>query len=109
LAPEQFRLAFADARDRLGAGLAHVLLWLPRERRVTYVAVREALLEADRKLDGRFAAAIAENFAWREIGAVAVGPYLGSRRAAAAGVRFGLHRCAKREMSAWRGQVMAQV
>jgi hypothetical protein len=102
-APEQFRLAFADARDRLGACFAHVLLRLPRERRVTYVGVREALLEADRRLGGRFAAAIAENFAWREIGAVAVGPYLGSRRAAAAGVRFGLHRCAKREMRAWRG------
>jgi hypothetical protein len=106
-APEQFRVAFADARDRLGACFAHVLVRLPRER-MTYVAVREALLEADRRLGGRFAAAIAENFAWREIGRAPIGPYVGSRRAAAAGVRFGVHRCAKREMGAWRGQITAQ-
>ena len=45
-------------------------------RGTKYAAVRSS---------DRFAAAIAENFAWRDIGRVPIGPYLGSRQAAAAG------------------------
>ena len=106
-APQEFCEAFADARDQLGAALAYVLLNL-RPDRVNFVAVRDALLEADRRWGGRFAPAIAENFAWRGIGTVEIGPYLGPRTVAAARVRIGLHRCAKREIGAWRGQVARQ-
>jgi hypothetical protein len=97
-APQEFRLALAHARDRLGGLLAQVLLRLNRNE-VDYVTVRDALVEADRQSGGSFGATISANFAWRRIGTVAVGPFLGSPRVAAAGMRFGLHRCAKREMS----------
>ena len=94
-APEEFRRALADARDHLGTMLALSLGLLAR-RRITYVAVREALLTADRLLGGGFADAILASFAWRRIGAVAIGPYLGPHRDAAARATLGLHRCARR-------------
>jgi hypothetical protein len=94
-APDEFRRAFDDARDRLGAWLAHVLFQL-RPDRVTYPAIRDALLEADRIQRAGFAGRIIESFAWREIGSVPLGPYLGSHGRARAGMSLGLHRCAKR-------------
>ena len=100
-APQEFRQAFADARDRLGGWLAHVLQRLRRVE-VTYVAVAQALLEADRLTGGGFAQRIEANFAWREIGMVPLGPFLGSRRLAGAATRFGLHSCARREIGAFR-------
>ena len=100
-APQEFRRAFADARDRLGGWLAHVLRRLRRDE-VTYVAVVQALLEADRLTGAGFAQRIEASFAWREIGMVPLGPFLGSRALTSLGRRFGLHRCAKRGISAFR-------
>ncbi len=97
-APQEFPRAFADARDRLGGWLAYALRRLRRDE-VTYVAVARALLEADRSTGGGFASRIEASFAWRGIGMVPVGPFLGSRALASMGRRFGLHRCAKREVS----------
>jgi hypothetical protein len=100
-APQEFSRAFADARDRLGDWLAHVLRRLhPNE--VTYVAVAQALLEADRSAGGRFGPQIEANFAWREIGMVPLGPFLGLRALTRIGRRFGLHQCAKRGIDAFR-------
>ena len=94
-APQEFRRAFADARDRLGGWLAHVLRRLRRDE-VTYVAVRQALLEADRSAGGGFAAAIEASFAWREIGRCRSARFSARAGSRGAAMRFGLHRCAKR-------------
>jgi hypothetical protein len=96
-APGQFRLALADSRDRLGLWLAR-MLWRLRGSDVTYGAVANALLEADAWTGGRFRRRIVECFAWREIGLVPIGPFLGSRRRAAAALLFGVHRCANRRL-----------
>jgi hypothetical protein len=94
-APQEFRNAFTEARDRLGGWLAHVLRRL-RPDKLTYIAVARALLEADRATGGGFAQRIEASFAWREIGMVPLGPFLGSHKLANAGRRLGLHRCAQR-------------
>jgi hypothetical protein len=103
-APQEFCNALCDARDRLGGWLAHVLARL-RPDRITYTDVRDALLEVDRLQRAGFSDRIRESFDWRQIGAVRLGPYLGSRRLARAGMSVGLHRCAKREVGASREQV----
>lgn len=102
-APAEFKDAFAAARDRLGAYFADVLTIL-RQGSITFVAVRDALAAADRRWGGAFGPAIAANFRWRQIGMLEIGPFLGSRRLLDAGLRFGLHRCAKREMGAFSNQ-----
>lgn len=96
-APSEFRRVFRSARDRLGGWLAHVLFRL-RPYRLTYTAVRDAMLEADRLQGAGFAPRIRESFAWRQIGGIRPGPYLGSHERARASMTAGLHRCAKREL-----------
>ena len=96
-APEEFRNAFCDARDLLGGWLAHMLFRL-RPDQLTYVAVRDLLLEADGLQQAGFAARIRACFSWRGIGAVRLGPFLGSKRLARVGMGIGLHRCANRQI-----------
>ena len=103
-APDEFRRAFADARDRLGRWLAHVLRRLHHDR-VTYEAVRDALVEADYREGAGLHTRIVDNFSWREIGTVPIGAYLGSHRRASAGMNFCLHRCAKREVGVGQHQL----
>lgn len=101
-APAAFRAALVDARDRLGHLLAQMLHRLAGHP-VTYVAARDTLLAAERAMGSTFAEAIMDNFAWRRIGAVPVGPYLGAHHEAATGARLGLHRCAKRVAAPAKG------
>ena len=102
--PGGFRQALAAACDRLGGYLAYVLTHL-RADRISYVVVQMALQRADAALGGgRFAGAIADNFAWREIGQVAVGPYLGTAGRGPSALQLGVHRCAKRWPSS-RGDI----
>ena len=76
-----------------------------RADRISYVVVQMALQRADAALGGgRFAGAIADNFAWREIGQVAVGPYLGTAGMGPSALQLGVHRCAKRWPSS-RGDI----
>ena len=78
--PQGFRLAFLDARDLVGRYFARTLSLLAPDG-LTYAMVERALLHADGELGrGRFAAEIRNNFAWREIGRIAPGPYLGGQR-----------------------------
>lgn len=94
--PEGFRAAFLDARDRVGSYFAHALAELAPDG-LTYAKVEHALLRADAAIGGgRFAGEIHDNFAWREIGRVPLGRYLGGLRGTNA-LRLGLHRCAKRD------------
>ena len=64
--------------------------------RFSYSMVQHALEQADLELDGgKFGHDIAVDFAWREIGRIEPGSYLGGLRGTNA-LTFGLHRCAKR-------------
>ena len=93
--PAGFRDALVEARDLVGCCFARALELLD-VRRFRYRDLEPALARADRALTGgRLRRAIAENFAWREIGRVDPGPYLGGPRGTNA-LTFGLHRCAKR-------------
>lgn len=100
--PPGFRMALAAACDRLGAYLAYVLTHLHADR-LSYLAVRATLQQADLELGGgRFAGAIAENFAWREIGRVGIGPYLGAVGGIPSSLHLGVHRCAQRALPSHR-------
>jgi len=99
--PELFGQAFADARDDLGRYLARAFARLTPER-LTYTAVQRALAEADLALNGgRMQQHIQANFAWRGIGQVTIGPYLGSEEASRAHL-LRMHRCASRETNRLR-------
>lgn len=96
--PQGFRRALTAACDRLGTYMAHALARL-RSDRLTYVAVQKVLTDVDRALGGGlFGHAIADNFAWRDIGRVDVGPYLGMAGGAPSALELGVHRCAKRDL-----------
>lgn len=74
--PAGFEDALLDARDYLGLALARIWprLWPDF---LTYADFGDAFLEVDRGLSGgRYQRAIANNFLWREIGLVRVGPRL---------------------------------
>jgi hypothetical protein len=93
--PQGFREALLDARDLVGTYFARALSLLGPDS-LTYPMVERALMRADRELGGgRFAVEIRSNFAWREIGRVLPGPYLGGQRGTKA-LSLQVHRCAKR-------------
>jgi hypothetical protein len=74
--PEGFREALLEARDYLGLALAETWRRLPAES-LNYEDVAAILLGVERDLSGgRFARLMRENFLWREIGLVRVGPRL---------------------------------
>jgi hypothetical protein len=74
--PDGFKAALLDARDHLGTMLA--LAWSRLSPHyLNYDDVGDALLDVDYELtDGRYQRIIADNFRWRDIGLVAVGPRL---------------------------------
>ena len=74
--PEGFRAALLDSRDDLGAALA--VTWsLLSPHFLNYEDVGDALLEVDREMSGgRYQRLILNNFRWRQIGSVPVGPQL---------------------------------
>lgn len=62
-----FKAALANARDLVGARLAHIWTALPPDD-LSYADAALAFLVADRRLgQGRYERAITESFAWREI------------------------------------------
>ncbi len=74
--PLAFKRAFIDARDLIAAYLARAWRRLTADG-ITYVAVGQALLAADREITGgRFVGTIDASFAWREIWTTRVGPLL---------------------------------
>jgi hypothetical protein len=74
--PEGFREALLEARDYLGLALAETWRRLPAES-LNYDDVAAILLGVERDLSGgRLARLMRENFLWREIGLVRVGPRL---------------------------------
>jgi hypothetical protein len=74
--PPGFKLALLDARDHLGAVLAETWRRLSPNS-LNYDDVGDLLLDIDVELTGgRFQQAILNNFLWRDIGVVAVGPRL---------------------------------
>jgi hypothetical protein len=74
--PGAFGEALIDARDHLGRALAATWRRLPAAS-LSYVDVATALLEVDLDLTGgRYRRLIRNNFLWREIGLVQVGPRL---------------------------------
>jgi hypothetical protein len=74
--PGGFREALLEARDYLGFALAETWRRLPAES-LNYDDVAAILLGVERDLSGgRFARLMRENFLWREIGLVRVGPRL---------------------------------
>ncbi len=76
VAPGGFRAALLDARDDLGRALAQTWQRLPAFG-LNYDDVAAALLEVDLDLTGgRYQRLIRNNFLWREIGLVEVGPRL---------------------------------
>ncbi len=76
IGPAGFRAALLAARDTLGTYLAATLQRLTADR-LSYLAVENALLEADlERSGGRFLEIIRDNFGWRDIGRVTVGPRL---------------------------------
>jgi hypothetical protein len=75
-APDGFRDALVEARDRLGVALAGTWQRLSADS-LNYDDVGDTLLEVDRDLfGGRYRRAILNNLLWREIGLVRVGPRL---------------------------------
>jgi hypothetical protein len=76
--PEAFQEALIDARDHLGRALAATWRRLPAST-LSYLDVAAVLLEVDLDLTGgRYRRLIRNNFLWREIGLVRVGPRLAS-------------------------------
>ena len=74
--PLGFKQALLDARDHLGLALAEIWSRLSPNS-LNYDDVGDLLLDIDVELTGgRFQRAIVNNFLWREIGSVAVGPRL---------------------------------
>lgn len=74
--PAPFLQALAEAREITGRIVAATLRALAGVR-ITYAAVAAAAMRADARVSGgRFARTVAECFAWRGIGHVAVGPQL---------------------------------
>jgi hypothetical protein len=74
--PGAFEEALIDARDHLGQALAATWRRLPVDL-LSYVDVAAALLKVDLELTGgRYRRLIRNNFLWREIGRVRVGPRL---------------------------------
>jgi hypothetical protein len=74
--PGGFKEALLEARDYLGFALAETWRRLPAES-LNYEDVASILLGVERDLSGgRFARLMRENFLWREIGLVRVGPRL---------------------------------
>jgi hypothetical protein len=74
--PYGFREALLDARDDLGHALAQTWQRL-RPYSLNYEDVADVLLEVDLELTGgRYQRLIRNNFLWREIGLVRVGPRL---------------------------------
>ncbi len=90
--PAGFRQALADARDILARYLAALLRSLPGGP-ISYARIAFLTAGIERRITGgRFARAVEESFAWRQIGRVRVGPlltdlpsrsHLGSSRTAA--------------------------
>lgn len=74
--PLPFFRALAEAREITGRIVAGTLRALARSR-ITYAAVAAAAMRVERQLTGgRFARTLADSFAWRGIGRIAVGPQL---------------------------------
>lgn len=74
--PAGFKIALLEARDYLGTALARTWERLSPHY-LNYDDVGAALLEVDRELTGgRYRRLIVNNFRWREIGDVTVGPRL---------------------------------
>jgi len=74
--PAGFREALAAARDILARYLAGLLASLPGGP-ITYARVALLTAALERRITGgRFARAVEESFAWREIGRVRIGPPL---------------------------------
>ncbi len=74
--PAGFREALADARDILARYLAALLASLPGGA-ITYARIARLTAALERQITGgRFARAVEESFAWREIGRVRIGPPL---------------------------------
>jgi hypothetical protein len=74
--PGGFREALLDARDDLGRALAQTWRLLPPDS-LNYEDVAAVMLEVDLELTGgRYQRLIRNNFLWREIGLVQVGPRL---------------------------------
>ena len=74
--PDGFKAALEDARDYLGTALARAWGRLSPHY-LNYDDVGEALLETDREQSGgRYQRVILDNFLWRDIGRVRVGPRL---------------------------------
>jgi hypothetical protein len=74
--PPGFKMALLESRDTLGLLLAGAWSRLSPHF-LNYDDVGDALLEEDRKVTGgRFQSQILQNFRWRDIGAVRVGPRL---------------------------------
>ena len=72
--PAGFKAALLDARDYLGTALARTWGRLSPHY-LNYDDVGEALLETDREISGgRYRRVIRNNFLWRDIGSVRVGP-----------------------------------
>lgn len=75
--PEGFEAALLDARDYMGTALAEAWSRLSPHH-LDYADVGRALIEADREMTGgAFERLIRVNLRWRDIGRVAVGPWLG--------------------------------
>jgi hypothetical protein len=73
---DEFREALVEARDILGSYLAELWRRLPPDH-LTYPLVREILREVDRDFSGgEYQRIIQNNFDYREIGQVRVGPQL---------------------------------
>jgi hypothetical protein len=75
---EDFKAALLDARDLIGTLLARTWGQISPSG-LTFADVGDAFLAVDRDLTGgKYQSTILENFAWREIGAVPLGPKLES-------------------------------
>ena len=75
--PAAFREALVETRDLFGRSLALVWTWL-ESNQLSYVDVELAMLDADEELTGgRYQKSIQENFGWRRIGDVTLGPRRG--------------------------------
>ncbi|MEZ5668334.1 MAG: hypothetical protein R3F55_13020 [Alphaproteobacteria bacterium] len=75
--PAGFRSALTETRDLVGRYLALVWEWLECNC-IGYSDVEQAVIEADAVLTGgRYRKSIGENFAWRRIGDVPLGPRRG--------------------------------
>jgi hypothetical protein len=73
---QEFRTALVEARDYMGFALAEMWKRLSADY-LTYLEVAEAMIEIEGLMTGgRYRRAMAESFAWREIGQVSVGPRL---------------------------------